>query len=40
MFDAIHTAQDIGCYKPSPRNIEHLLREQGNVTCLYELFDA
>ena len=25
-FDAIYTAQDIGSYKPSPRNFEYLLR--------------
>jgi 2-haloacid dehalogenase len=26
-FDAIYTAQDIGSYKPDPRNFEYLLRE-------------
>ena len=30
-FDAIYTAQDIGSYKPSPRNFEYLLREQGKL---------
>ena len=25
-FDAIYTAQDIGSYKPSPRNFEYMLR--------------
>jgi 2-haloalkanoic acid dehalogenase type II len=28
-FDAIFTAEDIGSYKPNPRNFEHLLRELG-----------
>jgi FMN phosphatase YigB (HAD superfamily) len=25
LFDAVYTAQDIGAYKPSPRNFEYLL---------------
>jgi len=28
-FDAIYTAEDIGSYKPDPRNFEHLLRALG-----------
>ncbi len=28
-FDAVCTAQDIGSYKPDPRNFEYLLRELG-----------
>lgn len=28
-FDAIYTAQDIGSYKPSPRNFEYLLAREG-----------
>jgi 2-haloacid dehalogenase len=28
-FDAVHTAQDIGSYKPDPRNFEYLLARLG-----------
>jgi len=30
-FDAICTAEDIGSYKPDPRNFEYLLREVGKL---------
>jgi 2-haloacid dehalogenase len=30
VFDAIYTAQDIGSYKPSPRNFEYMLRRLGS----------
>ncbi|MGC4190001.1 MAG: haloacid dehalogenase type II [Thermomicrobiales bacterium] len=30
-FDAIYTAQDIGSYKPSPRNFDYLLEHIGEV---------
>ncbi len=30
-FDAIYTAQDIGSYKPSPRNFEYLLARQAEL---------
>jgi 2-haloacid dehalogenase len=29
-FDAVHTAQDIGSYKPSPRNFQYLLDALGS----------
>jgi 2-haloalkanoic acid dehalogenase type II len=30
-FDAIYTAQDIGSYKPDPRNFQYMLRELGKL---------
>ncbi len=30
-FDAIYTAQDIGSYKPCPRNFDHLLARQAEL---------
>ena len=32
-FDAICTAEDIGSYKPDPRNFEYLLREVEKLGC-------
>lgn len=30
-FDAIYTAQDVGSYKPSPRNFDYLLAKQADL---------
>lgn len=30
-FDAVYTAEDIGSYKPSPRNFEYMLRALGDI---------
>jgi 2-haloacid dehalogenase len=30
-FDAVYTAQDIGSYKPSPRNFEYMLAQLGEL---------
>ena len=30
-FDAVYTAQDVGSYKPSPRNLDYLLAKQGEL---------
>lgn len=32
-FDAIYTAQDIGSYKPDPRNFEYLITRLGGLGC-------
>jgi 2-haloacid dehalogenase len=31
VFDAIYTAQDVGSYKPSPRNFDYLLAKQAEL---------
>ena len=32
-FDAVHTAEDIGSYKPDPRNFRYLLDRCGEMGC-------